>query len=276
MTWQILAVDLDGTVLRGDGVLSPAVVHSLHLAQQYGVHVVLATGRGEAPSLRYAIRLGLTDPVICYQGGLICAPRTQDVLYERLMARDSAIRVARWGREHGRHLLLFADGHVWVEELRYSSATYDQWIGLPLRLVPSLEVTLASGEARRIFKFIDFLAEPERSSLHPMQMWMQAFDDQLQIVRSHHRFVEIIPPCVSKGQALAWLAAKWEIPRQQVIAVGDAENDLSMIEWAGLGVAMGQADEHVRASADWVAPAIDEDGVAAVVDRYILNGVSHG
>ncbi len=276
MNWKILAVDLDGTLMAEDGHISPTVIQSLHQARERGVHVILATGRAEAPSLRYAHHLGLSDPVICYQGGMICLPGSGEVLYERTMPIELAAQVARWGRAHQRHLLLFADGQMWIEERHHPDAMYDRWIGLPAREVPSLAEWLHSGRIRRVLKFIDFLPEDERSSQQPEMAWRAAFGGQAQIVRSDPKFVEITAPGVTKGEALAWLARTWEIPREQVIAVGDAENDLAMIEWAGLGIAMGQANARVQAAADWVAPPIDEDGVAAVIARFILDGVLHG
>jgi hypothetical protein len=90
-------------------------------------------------------------------------------------------------------------------------------------------------------------------------------------VRSHILFVEITSPGVSKGSALAFLAGYFGIPREETIAVGDNGNDVSMIEWAGLGVAMANATPDAIAAADWVAPPVGEDGVATLIDKFILN-----
>ncbi len=274
VNWKILALDLDGTIMAEGERISPAVVQSLRAAEERGVRVVLATGRADVPALHYAARLGLTTPVICYQGGMIRDPQAGHVLYERSMPPDLAIEAIRWGRAHDRHLLLFADDQLWIEELRYPREMYGRWMGLPMREVPMLDELVRSGEARRIFKLMDFATGPEAGSPDLVAEWRAAFGERLQVLRSHPMLVEATEPGMTKGRALAWLAETWQVPRAQVIAVGDTENDVSMIEWAGLGVAMGQAEEHVRAAADWVAPSVTEDGVAAVVARFILNGAS--
>ena len=101
--------------------------------------------------------------------------------------------------------------------------------------------------------------------------WKARFDGHLDIVRSHRLFVEGNPRGVSKGSALAWLAQRLGIPRERVLAVGDNDNDRSMIEWAGVGVAMGNSPPTLQAIADWVAPSVEGDGVAAALDRFVLH-----
>ncbi len=270
--WKILALDLDGTVMAEGERISQAVLDSLRAAEQRGVRVVLATGRADGPSRRYVERLGLTTPIICYHGAMICDPQTGHVIYEELMPAGLAAQVVQWGHAHDRHLLLFADGRLWVREMRHPPEMYDRWMGLPLQEMPALEQALRAGEIRRIYKLIDLIPESECESQSLAPAWREVFGGALQVMRSHPRFIELTPLHASKGRALAWLAQTWGVLPAQVIAVGDAENDLSMIEWAGLGVAMGQAAVHVRAAADWIAPSVEEDGVAEVVRRFILNG----
>jgi Cof subfamily protein (haloacid dehalogenase superfamily) len=272
MEWKILALDLDGTVMAEGERISSRVLESLRMAERCGVHVVLATGRGDGPALRYAAKLGLTTPVICYHGAMICDPWTGHAIHEELMPTELAAQVVAWGQVHDRHLLLFADSQLWMREMRYPQEVYDRWMGLPLREMPILEQALRAGEIRRVHKLIDLIPESESETPSLASTWRAAFGHLLQVMRSHPRFIELTPLHASKGRALAWLAQMWGISQAQVIAVGDAENDLSMIEWAGLGVAMGQAAAHVRAAADWVAPSVEEDGVAEVIRRFILNG----
>ena len=93
----------------------------------------------------------------------------------------------------------------------------------------------------------------------------------MQVVRASTRRVELTHIETSKGIAAACLASRWGIPREQVIGIGDQDNDRSLITWAGLGVAMGNAVEDVKAIAQFVAPSADEDGVAAVIEKFIVN-----
>ncbi len=98
------------------------------------------------------------------------------------------------------------------------------------------------------------------------------FGGQLQVVQSFPLYVELTHREASKGKAVEWLASHWGVPRQEVMAIGDQGNDCSMIEWAGLGVAMGNAVASVKAIADWVAPSAQEDGAAVAIERFALGG----
>jgi hydroxymethylpyrimidine pyrophosphatase-like HAD family hydrolase len=93
---------------------------------------------------------------------------------------------------------------------------------------------------------------------------------QADVMRSHARFIEVIPKGADKGSGLAWLARHLGVPRESVMAVGDHENDGSMVQWAGVGVAMGNAVPGLKAAADWVAPGLEADGAAAALERFVL------
>lgn len=93
---------------------------------------------------------------------------------------------------------------------------------------------------------------------------------EAQVVRSYSHYVELTHPAVSKGKAIEWLARRWGIDRDQVIAMGDQDNDRSMVEWAGLGVAMGNAIDSLKNAAAFVAPSASEDGAAQVIEQFVL------
>ena len=96
------------------------------------------------------------------------------------------------------------------------------------------------------------------------------FGTRLQVVRSFERYVELTHGAASKGNAVKWLSAQWNIPRAEIIAIGDQDNDRSMLEYAGLGVAMGNAIEGLKSVAQFVAPSAAEDGVAVVIENFLL------
>jgi hypothetical protein len=99
----------------------------------------------------------------------------------------------------------------------------------------------------------------------------QRFESRMEIVRSHAKFVEGNPLGVSKGDALGRLADHLRIPQKQVMAIGDQGNDVSMIAWAGVGVAMGNGSRAAKAVADWIAPPFSENGAAVAIERFILS-----
>ena len=98
----------------------------------------------------------------------------------------------------------------------------------------------------------------------------QQFARHAEVVQSHKMFIEIVPQGVNKGSALAWLAQHLGITQHEVMAAGDQGNDVSMVQWAGVGVAMGNAIPDVKQAADWIAPPVTEDGAVAILNRFIL------
>lgn len=265
-TIDLIALDLDGTVLDEDLHYTERVAAALAAAQAQGVRVTIATGRAFVAIRPLAQALRIQAPVIGYQGGIVVDPTTGHVLHRITMPDDLARAAIHQALAEDLDFSLFVNDTIYQRELRRSREFYDRWFGLPLRIAPDLTTALDQGSAT---KFI-LTAEPEES-LRIEARWRAHFGDQLHMVRSHRLFFEGTPQGVSKGVALAWVAARLGVPRARVMAIGDAENDRAMIEWAGVGVAMGNAAPDVQAVADWVAPPVHEDGVAAALERFVLS-----
>ncbi|MDH7485041.1 MAG: Cof-type HAD-IIB family hydrolase [Anaerolineae bacterium] len=294
LSYRLLVLDLDGTVMGDDQRIRPAVREAVRRAQAAGVAVTLATGRGFDAALSYARQLGITVPLICYQGGLIKSPVDGTVLHEETFSQALARELIGWvaarqgqpfrlsSEAHqvpeipgdfsfqvGRiEMALFLDGVMYLEGLQQESDFYYRYFGQRVQLVADLAAALHARPSKAML-----IAHPATGD-EILPELKAAFSGRLQIVRSHPLFVEATPPGVSKGRGVARLAAHLGIPQAATIAVGDNENDLSMVQWAGLGVAMGNATPEVKAAADWIAPSVAEDGVVAVIERFILN--EHG
>jgi len=263
--YKLLAVDLDGTLLGEDFTLSPRVKAAIRQAIERGVHVTLATGRGYPTTLRYARELGITTPLVCYQGGQIRDPVSGEVLYNVTMPRALAEEAIHLAQERGWHLCLYIGDQVFLNRLLRPFGFYERLIGKAVRCVPDL-ITVLDGEPT---KFIVVADEPQADRIE--EELRARMDGRLKIVRSHRFFVEGNPLQATKGQALAHLAGLLGVNRAAVMAIGDQGNDTDMVAWAGLGVAMGNAVPQVKAVADYVAPPVDEDGVAVAIERFLLS-----
>jgi hypothetical protein len=268
---RLLAFDYDGTAAESGGLPSARVLDALKSAQALGVRTLLATGRSFASASRYALAMGLSDPVICYQGSMVreLAPPHRTPFFESLPdegLRDLLALAERWGLDMG----LYSESAMYLRELRHPAAYYDQWFGLPRRVVRNLygalEAMRAEGEIPIKCLIICEPGECDRLTPELAQRVAATFS----VVRSHDMFVEVTSNRASKGRALAFLAETWGIPQHEVMAVGDSENDASMIAWAGTGVAMGNAPDYIRARADWVAPPVEQDGLAVAIERFVL------
>ncbi len=248
-----------------DRRIAPSVREALAQAQREGVTVTLATGRMFSATLPFAHYLGITAPLICYQGGWIQAPDDPRPRWRKPLPQTIARRVLERGVQQGWHAVLYADGAIFLREQREAPAFYDALLGEDWEIVDEWEKVLR----RRSVDKVLFVAVPEAIPTMTEQL-REVVGNAASVVRSHARFVEVIPAGVDKGRGLAWLASSLDIPREAVMAIGDRENDLPMLRWAGLGVAMGNAPTHVKAAADWIAPPLAENGAAIAIRRFIL------
>lgn len=264
MSYQLIAIDLDGTLVGHDLKIQPRDREAIQQAEEAGIRITLATGRGFGVTQKYAQDLGLTTPVICYQGGIVRDPISGDVLYEVTLPFDLYVEAVDMAMTQDLDFQAYVGDMVYLTEMKRGRKFYDRWFGLPYREVSDL----VAGVAHPPTKFLITADEEEANEIE--KTWKAHFDSRLQIVRSHKLFIEGTSPDVSKGNALAHLADHLGIPRDAVIAIGDNDNDRSMIRWAGVGVAMGGGPDDLKADADYVAPPQSEAGVAHAIEHFVL------
>jgi len=261
---RLVAFDLDGTLVDHALRMSVGVREAIARALQQGTIITLATGRMFSATVSFARQLDIHAPLICYQGGWIQAPEGE-VLHRTPLGEDEAHLAIELGRSHGWHTVLYAEGQLYLDSLRHPMSYYERLLGPDPTVEPRLAAVLQERTADKVL----FVAEP--AQIEAMERVLQAyFGETAEVIQSHAEFIEVVPPGITKGAALAWLAAYLDIPREAVMAVGDQRNDLSMITWAGVGVAMGNAVPEVRAAADWIAPTLAKDGAAKALERYVL------
>lgn len=264
---QLVALDLDGTLIGDQLIISEGVRQTVAQAQEHGATVTLATGRMFEATIPFAQTLNITAPLICYQGGLIQAPAAPTPLYRATMDPALMREALAWQAQRDWHLVLYADDALFATEHRYPKKFYRELLGQNFHWVDDWAEVL---EQHRPLKFL-FVADPPEADRIEAAM-RQRFAGQMEIVRSHAMFVEGNPLGVSKGDALRRLADHLGVAQTQVMAVGDQGNDVTMIEWAGVGVAMGNGSAAVKGVADWIAPPLEKDGAAAAIQRFVLDG----
>jgi Cof subfamily protein (haloacid dehalogenase superfamily) len=262
--YRLLVCDLDGTILQHNGHVSARVKRAITLAMGRGVWVTLATGRSFQSALPYASAMNIHLPLICYQGGLIQHANSGETLYRVSLSAKQVQEAVDLSRTHGWQLILYSDHEVQLTEYRYPTDVYRQLLGPTIKKVTQWEAAVNGGPIK-----LTFMAEIAAIPTIEAEM-KRRFDGQMVVFRSHPMFVEGIPPGVSKGAALAWLAEHLEIAKDEVMAIGDQDNDASMVAWAGMGVAMGNGSERCKRAADWIAPTISEDGAATVIEQFLL------
>lgn len=271
MTIRLLAIDYDGTAASDGALPGPRVCAAVAAAQAAGVRVVLATGRPYASAIRYAAALALTDPVICFQGAMVKeVSGDRAVLFAEPLPGEPFREVLAFAEQRRLDLTLYSEEALYHVFMHYPRAFYDQWFGLAMQQVDSFAEACQRMAARgqHALKGL-FIGEPADNDRLIAELRTR-FADRLSVVRSHMFFVEVLSLTATKGHALAFVADRFGIAQAETVAVGDSGNDISMIQWAGLGVAMGNATPDVQAVANWIAPRVEEDGLVEVIERFVL------
>jgi len=263
--YRLIATDLDGTLLTPDGTISAATREALTAAQELGVALVIATGRNY-PMMRYFCHdLRLSAPQISCNGAVVVAPATGDLLHVTTVPPAFVGPVLRFLEEQGVPAAFFGLLELWIShDNPYAELLIPRELDPP-RTVDSL-YSLADTPCAKLVA----MDPPEViERLRPLAE--ARFGADLYVTQTSRNLLEFHHPQVSKGQALAQIARDLGVSPHEVIAFGDSHNDLEMLRFAGLGVAMGNASDEVKAVADLVTLPNDQDGIAHMVSQYILS-----
>jgi HAD superfamily hydrolase (TIGR01484 family) len=257
---DLIALDLDGTLLLPDESVSAANRAAIARALGAGIRVVLVTGRGVDTPIAVSRDLGLNLPVICCHGAL-----TKDFGADRTLVHIPV------PFEYAKAMIDFAEAErvqiaVYAEEVFWRIAGSEvhmaDMVGPGWREVPSMHDVLRSGAPT----FIRFLGADAVAAME------RRFGDLPLAFRyeTWHDFVEcaVLNRDASKKNALARLCADFQIGRERVLAIGDSRNDVPMLTWAGTGVAMGNASAEVRQAVRYTTASNDRDGVALAIERF--------
>jgi Cof subfamily protein (haloacid dehalogenase superfamily) len=253
---SLAAIDLDGTLLRSDGTISDRTRTAAARARAAGIEIVIVTARGPSNIHEIAEELGVDGTAICSNGALVVDLATQRVRAQRLLETDHAVELVYALRERLPGILFAVEHHDFAHEPGFSA-----WSWTP-------------PEGTRVADVVELLAAPAtklilRHAGHETQaiqdLAREIAGERLTVVASGSEAVEVTAAGVNKATAVAELGVRAE----DVVAFGDYPNDIPMLAWAGLGVAMGNAHPEVMAIADEVTATNDEDGVALVLERLL-------
>lgn len=264
---RLLAVDVDGTLLRSDGRLSGRVLAALRRAEEAGCAVVMATARAPRGMIDLVEEAQLVSPTINFNGALIWNPIDERSQYHEPLAATVARAVVDAARVASPRVVVEVD----VLDRCFADRIDPRFPPGSLRLtcpdaVGPLDTVLASAVTK-----LNFVGEPVEvarvAEVVRARFWSMR---EVSVFHSHPSLLQVLAPRVDKGIALQRIARRLNATREQVVAIGDASNDMGMIEWAGIGLAVANATPEVRALADAIVPANDENGVAFAIERYVL------
>ncbi|MBP0000942.1 MAG: HAD family phosphatase [Cyanobacteria bacterium SID2] len=270
MTIKLLVLDIDGTIAGKSNQISEAVKDAIRKVAAQSIPVAIATGRMYRSALRFHREIDSPLPLICYQGALIKDPKSDRVYRHTPLCPDLArelldrFETPQWRDRLSVHF--YIDDRLYVRELTPETQSYVQRSKMEAIAVGDLRSTLDTAPTKILALSHDTVAIEALLG----EIRRRYTQQQLYTTTSVASFFEAAHPEVNKGAAVQYLAeACLGLRPEQVMAVGDNWNDLEMLKYAGVSVAMGDAPEAVKAAADWVAPSVEADGVAAAIERFL-------
>jgi len=261
---RLIATDLDGTLLDSQSELSERTVRAVSQTMEAGAKFVLASGRMSESTGAFAERLSTNAPIIAFNGAVALNWRTGEVLFERAIPAETARAVARMAEELGVFIQYFPErGFFYGRRVPEFSDDYEGRIRMRgVELMMSLSEWIEQPAMK-------LLALGENAKLLELREGILAEFPEISAMLSHPTYLEIVSGGVDKGAALRSVAERLNVPREEIAAFGDADNDAAMIEYAGLGYAMESGDREVVRRAKFVAPSNDSEGVARVLESLL-------
>jgi Cof subfamily protein (haloacid dehalogenase superfamily) len=268
---RLIVVDLDGTVVGETNQIQPAVKQAIQAAQAQGVQVAIATGRMYRSALRFHQELESKLPLMSYQGALIKDPATDKIHQHLTLSRQGAEELLDYFEQPDwRHQLsvhFYINDQLYVREISDDTKSYAQRSTIQPIAVGDLRQTLSTEPT----KILALCNDPDVIDHLLTSLQSRYTPEQFYFTKSVSTFFEAAHAEVNKGAAVRYLAEEiLGLHPAQVMTLGDNFNDVEMIEYAGIGVAMGDAPEEVKALADWVAPSVAENGAVAAIEKFVL------
>lgn len=268
MEYKMIVLDLDGTLTNRDKVITPKTKAALQEAQEQGKTIVLASGRPTYGIMPLARELHLEDYggyILSFNGGMITDWKTKEIIFERQLPAEINEKIIYLAEKERVDILTYEGAEIITDNPACPYAAMEAQINhLNIRKIEDMKDYVR-------FSVPKFLMMDDGDYLAMVEPRVKAaLGKNYSVYRSEPFFLEIMPKGIDKAQSLARLLDVLNISAEEMIACGDGYNDLSMIEFAGLGVAMENAVLPVRKAADYVTYSNNEDGVAHVVEKFML------
>ncbi|MGL4336680.1 MAG: Cof-type HAD-IIB family hydrolase [Turicibacter sp.] len=268
MSYKMIVLDLDGTLMSSKNEILPETKQALFKAQESGIMIVLASGRPTYGMVKAAKELRLDEYpgyILSYNGGRIIAVQTNEMIYDDSLTPEICHELYDLSREMNVNIMAYEDEAIVTmddDEYIQKEALIN---AMPINRVADFKQAVT-------FNSVKCLCTGEPGHLAQVELQMkERLGDRISICRSLPFFLEFMPQNINKAYSLQKLLDHVGLDKSQLIACGDGYNDLPMIEFAGLGVAMDNAVDEVKAKANYVTASNDENGIGLVIEKFIFN-----
>lgn len=264
---KLVALDLDGTLLTPDLQIAPRTREAIMAARANGVRFVIVTGRMYQSAAPYAKQLELDGlPMVTYNGALVQEYPPGRVIHHEPVPLETSRALSAFCEARGYHLHAYVNDELYVPNMNPETLKYLAVAQVKAHPVGSIFLWQQEPSTKLLI-----VADPKRIPQIAAEV-VDLLGPTITALSSIPGFLEIFSSKVSKGSALRAVAVALGVDREQVMAVGDGMNDISMLSWAGTGVAMALAPEAVKKAADYVTQAAPGDGVREALERFVLSG----
>lgn len=267
---QLLVVDIDGTIAGESNEIRQPVIQAIQAAQEQGVQVAIATGRMYRSALRFHQEIKSTLPLLAYQGAWIQDPHTQQLHRHWTVSKQTAQQLLDYFEQPELRSLLsvhfYINDQLYVREITPETQIYAERSSIEAIAVGDLRHL--TNEPTKVLALSDDTDVIDQLLGNLRQQYTPA---ELYLTKSVATFFEATNPFANKGTGVRYLAEELlGLQAANVMTIGDNFNDVEMLEYAGVGVAMGNAPTEVKAFAQWVAPSVEQDGAAAAIEEFLL------
>lgn len=271
---RLIAIDIDGTLLTPQGEIAPSTLRAVRAAQEAGIIVTLATARRYLNTRQLADALGLSIPLVLYDGALILQHPQAQILHTHPLQADIAQQAIELMVRHKIqpvvHHLIDSVEEIWTGPAEFDNAWVTQYFSVFPRIIRHLPyATLCTGQPDPL-RVVAFAPGEIIVDLEPGVSELQCSWNAIKQGNFHYAEMAIMRTHCSKASGVTALAQQLRIDMKHVMALGDNNNDIEMLQAVGWGVAMGQAPDPVRAVAKAVTTSNAEDGVARAIEQYAL------
>lgn len=269
---KLLVLDIDGTIAGMSNQISPKVQQAIEAVRVKGVQVAIATGRMYQSALRFHKQIGSSLPLVAYQGALIKDPLSQAIHQHQPLNQKIALQLLDYfDRPEVRSAIsvhCYIDDRLYIRELTPESQAYVERVGVTPRVHADLRPFVSSTAPTKMLALSEDLLAIE----HLMEAIASHYSPtELYLTKSNSTFFEAANPGANKGVGVRYLAEEFlGLTAANVMVLGDNFNDIEMLEYAGIGIAMGNAPAPVKALAHWVAPDVESDGAATAIEKFLL------
>jgi Cof subfamily protein (haloacid dehalogenase superfamily) len=260
MKYKLIALDVDGTLLNDEYVLTEKTKYAVKRANDAGAQIVLCTGRGPQNTLPLLDELDLAGIVITHNGAATIQSSDQSVLHQVAFRKEEIKPFIEYCREQKAHFAINAPFEIYVEgQDEWIKAMYDKYLLYPILTVDAIALDI---------DMVKLSAYSDQAAMDQIEADWRALNSPLSIIRSGHTFIDIMHAEASKGHALRRLAEESGIKQDEIMAIGNYYNDSEMIVYAGLGIAMSNSPEAVKLQANHLTGSNNEDGVYQAIMQY--------